>query len=108
MSAESIPTTAMAQPGVREVAGDGWLVRPAADDITTATSLGKKLGIAVGWLCAQPHVISYVIGKRLLGEPRAFTAASERISRLAGSLGIYTRQAFYRRTLSSVGRDVRF
>jgi len=41
-----------------------------------------------------------------MGEQRALTAVSERISLLPGQLGVYTRQAFYRHVLRGVGDDV--
>ncbi len=106
MRAEPVPSTTGAQGGVRPYADRGWLV--SRHGVTSAKPLIKQLAAAVGLLRAGPHLIGYAIGRRLLGRQRAFTAASERIARLAGFAGLYARQAFYRRTLRGVGRDVFF
>ncbi len=68
----------------------------------------KPITRAVGFCCAIPHLLCYALGKAILGGPRAFLAASERIARVPGMLGIYVRQAFYSRVLDRVGIDVHF
>ena len=68
----------------------------------------KPIARAVGFVCAIPHLLCYALGKAILGGPRAFMAASERIARVPGLLGIYARQAFYKRVLDRVGVDVHF
>ena len=57
---------------------------------------------------ALPCLLSYWAAQPLLGRERAFSAASESISRMPGTRGVYARQAFYRRTLRHVGKDVYF
>jgi acetyltransferase-like isoleucine patch superfamily enzyme len=71
-------------------------------------ALGKSIAKAVGSVRAWPHLLGYWTARSLLGEQRAFSAASERVAKVPGLFGIYTRQAFYRRTLAGVGADVHF
>lgn len=71
-------------------------------------SLVKTIGGVLGWLRALPHICCHALCRPLLGEARAFSCASERIARVPGVLGIYTRQAFYSCTLAGVGHDVHF
>jgi acetyltransferase-like isoleucine patch superfamily enzyme len=54
------------------------------------------------------HRLRLALATPLLGDEKAFTAASESIATVPGQLGVYTRQAFYRRTLAAVGDDVYF
>lgn len=68
----------------------------------------KWIARCLGLLFALPHLIGYWIGCALMGEARAFPAASERIARIPGNLGVYARQSFYCRTLKHVGSDVYF
>lgn len=56
----------------------------------------------------QPALLRYALTAVLIGRPRAFSAASERLARVPGLWGLYVRAAFYRRTLARVGRDVHF
>lgn len=55
-----------------------------------------------------PALLRYALVALLIGRPRAFSAASERLARVPGLWGLYVRAAFYRRTLGHVGRDVHF
>lgn len=71
-------------------------------------SLAKTIGGVIGTLRAIPLMVCYSLGKFVLGEARAFSAASERASLIPGFLGVYTRKAFYAWTLTGVGRDVSF
>ncbi len=57
---------------------------------------------------ACPCLLGYHLSAVPLGRRRAFSAASERLSRLPGLWGLHVRAAFYRRTLAHVGRDVHF
>lgn len=66
----------------------------------------KTLGQIMGWLRALPHLLCYGLMAVLVGRPRAFCYACERIARIPGLMGIYTRQAFLRMTTAGVGRDV--
>src|SRR6185369_1417944 len=71
-------------------------------------SAAKTIGSAIGFVRALPHLICYALCKPVLGPERAFIAASERVARIPGFLGVYTRQQFYKRTLAAVGNDVYF
>lgn len=74
----------------------------------SAKTLIKGAGQTVGFVRALPHLMGYAMAAPLLGRDRAFASASERVARVPGMLGVYARQAFYRWTLASVGRDVHF
>ena len=73
-----------------------------------AVEFCKCLGRLAGSMRAIPHLLCYWACRGLLGRQRAFVGASERIARIPGQLGVYTRQAFYRRVLGRVGADVYF
>ena len=68
----------------------------------------KMIGHLLGLLRALPHVVECLLLHAAMGQPRAFSMASERIARIPGVLGIYARQRFYRVFLPSVGQDVHF
>ena len=68
----------------------------------------KTIAKCLGFVCALPHLLWYVISRLVLDTDRAFIGASERIAKMPGLLGVYARQAFYRRTLAGVGSDVYF
>lgn len=68
----------------------------------------KTIAKGLGFVCALPHLLLYAISRLVLDDDRAFSGASERIAKIPGLLGVYIRQAFYRRTLDGVGRDVYF
>src|SRR5688572_20265980 len=68
----------------------------------------KALGILLGTLRALPHLLRYALAAAVLGEVKAFVGGSERIAGIPGYVGVYTRQAFYRRRLAGVGTDVYF
>lgn len=68
----------------------------------------KRIGHVLGFLLAIPYLIGYVLGRAVLGQEHAVTLCSEAVARLPGILGVYVRQAFYRRVLGGVGRDVYF
>lgn len=57
---------------------------------------------------AMPYLVGYGLLVVLLGRERAFGFASESVAKVPGIMGVYTRQAFYRRLLAHVGRDVNF
>lgn len=72
-----------------------------------AQMLAKR---CVQWLflgAAFPRLACYQIAQIFLGG-RAFSAASESIARIPGLRGVYSRQAFYSRTLEHCGADVYF
>lgn len=71
-------------------------------------SLAKCAGRFLGAVRAAPHLLGYWTMRGLVGRDRAFGSASEGVARIAGLVGIYARQSFYRRTLQGVGRDVHF
>jgi acetyltransferase-like isoleucine patch superfamily enzyme len=54
------------------------------------------------------RLLFFHAGRILWGRDRALLAASESLARVPGMRGVYARQAFYRRTLASCGRDVYF
>ncbi len=71
-------------------------------------SIAKTIGQCLGACRAIPYRCCHALSCAVLGQEKAFIAASERIARLAGYVGIYTRQSFYRATLEHVGADVYF
>lgn len=66
----------------------------------------KKLAQFVASVRAIPVVASYRLACRLIGTDRAFSSLSEKLSNQKGMMGIYLRQACYRRVLHHVGEDV--
>ena len=68
----------------------------------------KRAVQALALLWISPRLVAHRLAGSVWGEDRAFLAASESISRIPGMRGVYCRQAFYRRTLESCGRDVYF
>lgn len=68
----------------------------------------KFVGKLLGMGRALPHLVWYGLGAAVLGPERAFGGASERVARIPGQWGVYTRQAFYRWTIDSLGSDVYF
>jgi virginiamycin A acetyltransferase len=52
-----------------------------------------------------PRVVRYYIAQCIFGD-RAFSAASESIAKKPGIFGVFLRQAFYGRLLTSCGKDV--
>lgn len=68
----------------------------------------KRLARLLGFWRAWPIWLGYRLLRLCVDDRAAFSAASERISRAPGYLGVYARRAFYQRTLTSCGRDVFF
>ncbi|MFN3168699.1 MAG: acyltransferase [Phycisphaeraceae bacterium] len=68
----------------------------------------KRLGQTFGGLVALPCLLRYAALRRLLGAQRALSLTSEHAGKRPGLLGVYMRQALYRRLLRSVGGDVHF
>ena len=60
----------------------------------------KALASALFAVAVLPRLLAYRIAQSVLGQDRAFSAASESISRIPGTRGVFARQAFYRRTLA--------
>ena len=71
-------------------------------------SVMKSIGRVMGTVGALPHVAGFVVGSLVMGRQRAFGAASERIAKVPGHLGIYVRAVFYQMALLHVGKDVYF
>lgn len=70
--------------------------------------MAKLLGTILGFFRALPILIGYAVCRPVLGEMRAFAAASERVALIPGFLGVYARQRFYQTLLPSVGVNVYF
>ncbi len=68
----------------------------------------KRLLQAVAAIVVLPRLAIYALATPFLGKNRAFANASEGVGRVPGMRGLYLRQAFYRATLASCGRDVYF
>lgn len=68
----------------------------------------KGLAQMIATVAAWPLLVRYHVSCAILGRERAFGSMSERIARKPGMMGLYIRQAFYKRTLPSVGQDVHF
>jgi len=68
----------------------------------------KAIARGSGMLVAMPYGLAYEFIRRVLGADRAFVTTVESIAKRSGFLGIYARQAFYRRLLKHVGNDVHF
>ena len=68
----------------------------------------KTAARCLGWAWALPCVARYAVLRALLDDQRAMTSCSERIARVPGLLGVYSRQAYYRHALAGVGQDVYF
>lgn len=68
----------------------------------------KLLGQLVGTFLALPLCVRYSLLRRVLGDDRALSLISESAAKKPGLLGLYTRQAFYKRSLQACGRDVHF
>ncbi len=68
----------------------------------------KQLGHAAGSVLSVRYHIGHMLDRAVVGPDRGFILASERIAKRSGQLGVYIRQAFYRRTLAGVGEDVHF
>ena len=68
----------------------------------------KTLGHAIGTLFSLPLRVRYAVLRRVLGDDHALSMTSESAGRMPGLIGLYTRQAFYRRILEACGSDVHF
>ena len=75
---------------------------------SSAFMAAKRLVQGLFLLLATPRLLTYALARRVVGERRAFGAASESIARIPGIRGVYVRQAFYRRLLASCGQDCYF
>lgn len=71
-------------------------------------SIAKHIGHVLGYLVAWPHLMHYRFCRLTMDHQRAFIVASENVATVTGYVGVYARQAFYRRTLEHVGKDVFF
>lgn len=81
----------------------------AADAVNmTSTNQLKSIGHYSGYVLAAWYSLRHLLTRWLIGEERALTDASERVAKVPGLLGVYTRQDFYRRILDHVGMDVYF
>jgi acetyltransferase-like isoleucine patch superfamily enzyme len=68
----------------------------------------KTIAQTIFSLLSLGFVLQYLLLRAILGEQRALTGMSERISKIPGVRGVYLRQGFYKRVLSGVGVDVHF
>jgi acetyltransferase-like isoleucine patch superfamily enzyme len=68
----------------------------------------KYLGQCAGFCLALPVLCRWRAMSMLGGAQESFSGASEAMAGIPGRLGVYARQAFYRRSLCHVGRDVHF
>jgi acetyltransferase-like isoleucine patch superfamily enzyme len=82
-------------------------VKIAHPSRTSAQMCLKRAVQRLAGIWIWPRLLFYHAARRVLGR-RAFSAASESIARVPGMRGVYMRQAFYRHTLSSCGKDVYF
>ena len=71
-------------------------------------SIAKRIGHTLGALVAWPHLLHHRFCRWTIDHERAFIVASENVATVTGYVGVYARQAFYRRTLEHVGTDVFF
>ncbi len=75
---------------------------------SAAQRVSKRLLQALVFVGILPRLLIYRVARVFLDERRAFANASEGVGRIPGLRGLYSRQAFYRSTLESCGRDVYF
>ena len=68
----------------------------------------KSSAQAAARLLAVPLLARYALLKRVVGKDRALSLIGERAAGRPGLLGLYVRQAVYRRLLESVGEDAHF
>lgn len=94
----------------REVDGsDGPDLVVAHNPTRSALAIVVKRVIQSFFYCwVLPRLWIYWINRRVWGGDRAFLAASESIAGIPGMRGVYCRQAFYKATLASCGRDSYF
>lgn len=68
----------------------------------------KPIGQFIGALRALAWRFRYAVLRRVLGDDRSLSLASETAARSPGLLGLYARQAFYARVLDHTGCDIHF
>lgn len=68
----------------------------------------KSIGYFVGAARAVPLRLRYALLRKVLDADRALSLTSEEAARIPGLLGLYARQAFYRRALDNCGSDIHF
>lgn len=68
----------------------------------------KRLAQIIGLFLAAPLLARYTALRLILDSASALSTISEHAAQRPGLLGIYTRQALYRRLLGHTGRDVHF
>lgn len=83
-------------------------VRVAHAERSAGAMLVKRVIQALAFVAVLPRLVVYWLATALLGKVRAFANASEGVGRIPGMRGLYIRQAFYRATLASCGRDAYF
>lgn len=72
--------------------------------MSRAKGIAQTIAAGLAW----PLWLRYRLACALVDQSRAFLGMSERIARKPGLMGNYMRQAFYRRALAGVGKDVHF
>lgn len=68
----------------------------------------KSLAKLFGTLFVLPLIVRYEVFRRLTSDAQAFSGVSEYAARRPGLLGIYCRQALYKRLLAATGQDIHF
>lgn len=81
------------------------VVEPPRSPVAMAA---KRVTQALAFVVVLPRLAIYGAASLVLGKARAFANASEGVGRVPGLRGLFLRQAFYRATLESCGRDVYF
>lgn len=68
----------------------------------------KRVALVIGALLSLPCLLRYAVLRRVVGDERALSAASESAGRRPGLLGVAMRQTLYGRLLAQCGSDVYF
>jgi len=84
------------------------VLRVTHPDRSAGAMMVKRLCQAAAFVWVLPRLLAYRVASVVLGRERAFANASEGVGRVPGMRGVYLRQAFYRASLVSCGRDVYF
>ena len=69
-------------------------------------AIAKRLVYGCAWLAVRPRLCGLAVTSWLLGRDEAFAKASESVAAVGGYWGLAVREAFYRSTLTRVGRHV--
>ena len=80
--------------------------RGPVDDQLCMKAIAKRLVHGCAWLAVRPRLCGLAVTPWLLGRDEAFAKASESVAAVGGYWGLAVREAFYRSTLTRVGRHV--